>query len=102
MIVCGGGGTPKGGSGKRGPETPRPQADPGRRPGAGGLSAIRTAGAAASADPYGAALPVGAAVVAVIVFQAFPIVTPSALGQLVLAAVAVDARVVTGKNVSIS
>jgi hypothetical protein len=74
----------------------------GWRPGAGGLSTIRTAGAAASADPYGTALLAGATVAAVIVSQTFPIVTPLALGQLVLAAVAVDARVVTSKNVSIS
>ncbi|SNR88327.1 hypothetical protein SAMN05216276_10012 [Streptosporangium subroseum] len=74
----------------------------GRRPGTGGLSTFRTVGAAASADRYGTALPAGATAVAVIVSQTFPIVAPSALGQLVLAAVAVAARVVTGKNVSIS
>jgi hypothetical protein len=73
----------------------------GWRPGAGWLTVIRTAGAAMPSDLYGTALLAGAAVVAVVVSQTFPIVTPLALGQVVLAAVAIETRSVTGKNVSI-
>jgi hypothetical protein len=69
----------------------------GRRPGVGRLTVMRTAGAATSSDLYGTALPAGAAV---IVSRTFPLVTSPALGRVVLA-VAVEARSVTGKNVSI-
>ncbi|GAA3796843.1 hypothetical protein GCM10022226_15280 [Sphaerisporangium flaviroseum] len=59
------------------------------RPGLGWPRAFRSA---VQADLYGTALLAMAVVVAMVVCSAFPLVTPLALGQLVLAAVAVDAR----------
>ncbi|MFC4535450.1 hypothetical protein [Sphaerisporangium dianthi] len=60
------------------------------RPGTGWPEAFR---AASRADVYGTALLAMAVAAAAVVCSTFPLVTPLALGQLVLAAVAVDARV---------
>ncbi|MFC6081904.1 hypothetical protein [Sphaerisporangium aureirubrum] len=59
------------------------------RPGAGWPQVFRSA---LRADLYGTALLAMAVVAAVVVCSVFPVVTPLALGQLVLAAAAVDAR----------
>ncbi|MFC4586860.1 hypothetical protein [Sphaerisporangium corydalis] len=59
------------------------------RPGLGWPAVLR---AAVRADLYGTALLAMASATAVIISSSFPVVTPLALGQLVLAAVAVDAR----------
>ncbi|MEO3812731.1 hypothetical protein ABGB17_27330 [Sphaerisporangium sp. B11E5] len=59
------------------------------RPGAGWPRVLRTA---LRADLYGTALLAMAVAAAVVVCSVFPVVTPLALGQLVLAAAAVDAR----------
>lgn len=63
------------------------------RPGATWPAVWRAGAEAARADPYGTGLLAFAVVAVVIVSWTFPVVTPLALGQLVLAAVAVDARV---------
>lgn len=60
------------------------------RPGLGWTAVCRSA---AGADLYGTALLAMAVVVATVVCSTFPIVTPLAFGQMILAAVAVDARV---------
>ncbi|MBC6460925.1 hypothetical protein [Actinomadura sp. HBU206391] len=63
------------------------------RLGATWTSLWRGGAEAARADPYGTALLAFAVVAAAVVCWTFPVVIPLALGQLVLAAVAVDARV---------
>ena len=60
------------------------------RPDLGWTAVCRSA---AGADLYGTALLAMAVVVATVVCSTFPIVTPLAFGQMILAAVAVDARV---------